>query len=82
MFSIIYHLFMNPGEAGMFLAIGFIPMLIALEMVYRMGRAIVKRGDVSPLVLQNRLIMLFACELEMSPLSPPQPPITLSISFL
>ena len=27
---------MNLGEVGMFLAIGFVPTLIALEMVYRM----------------------------------------------
>jgi hypothetical protein len=36
---------MNLGEALMFLAIGFIPTLIALEMVYRMGRAIGKYGE-------------------------------------
>ena len=40
-----YYYVMNPGEAGMFLAIGFVPTLIALEMTYRMGRAIGKRGD-------------------------------------
>jgi hypothetical protein len=34
MASIAYHLVMNLGEAGMFLAIGLIPTLIALEMVY------------------------------------------------
>jgi hypothetical protein len=82
MFSVDYHLVMNLGKAGMFLAIGFIPTLIALEMVYRMGRAIAKLGEVSALVLQNRLTMHFACELGMSPLSSPQPTITMSISFL
>ncbi len=38
---------MNLGEAGMFLAIGFVPTLIALEIVYRMSRAISKRGKIS-----------------------------------
>jgi hypothetical protein len=51
---------MNPGEAAMFLAVGFIPTLIALEMVYRMGRAIGKRGEISSLAHHNKLKMLFA----------------------
>ncbi|HEY9406195.1 MAG TPA: hypothetical protein VIP53_01965 [Nitrososphaera sp.] len=51
---------MNLGEAVMFLAIGFIPTLIALEMVYRMRRAIGKRGEDSSLAQQNRRRMLFA----------------------
>jgi hypothetical protein len=51
---------MNLGEAVMFLAIGFIPTLIALEMVYRIGRAIGKRGEDSSPAQQNRLRMLFA----------------------
>ena len=38
---------MNLGEVGMFVAVGFVPTLIALEMVYRMGRAIGKRGEIS-----------------------------------
>lgn len=54
------HQIMNFGKAVMFLAIGFIPTLIALEMVNRMGRAIGKRGEVSSLAQQNRLRMLFA----------------------
>ncbi len=37
---------MNFFEAGMFVAVGFVPMLIALELVYRMGRAIGKRGEI------------------------------------
>jgi hypothetical protein len=41
---------MNLGEAAVFLAIGFVPTLIALEMVYRMGRAIGKRGEISSVV--------------------------------
>jgi hypothetical protein len=52
---------MNPGEAAMFLAVGFVPTLIALEMVYRMGRAIGKRGEI-PLQppQRSKLRMLFA----------------------
>lgn len=55
-----HHHIMNFGKAVMFLAIGFIPTLIALEMVNRMGRAIGKRGEVSSLAQQNGLRMLFA----------------------
>jgi hypothetical protein len=40
---------MNLGEAAMFLAVGFVPTLIALEMVYRMGKAIGRRGKVPSL---------------------------------
>jgi hypothetical protein len=51
---------MNPGEVGMFLAVGFVPTLIALEMVYRMGRAIGKRGEIQSLAQHNnKLKMLF-----------------------
>ena len=51
---------MNPGEAAMFLAVGFVPTLIALEMVYRMGRAIGKRGEIPLPPEHNKLRMLFA----------------------
>ncbi len=51
---------MNFGEVGMFVAIGFVPTLVALEMVYRMGRAIGKRGEISSVMHRNRLRMLFA----------------------
>jgi hypothetical protein len=52
---------MNLGEAGMFVAVGFIPTLIALEMVYRMGRAIGRRGEISSLGQRHgKLRMLFA----------------------
>ena len=51
---------MNLGEAGMFVAVGFVPTLIALEMVYRMGRAIGKRGEISSVGKHNKLKMLFA----------------------
>jgi hypothetical protein len=51
---------MNLGEGAIFFAIGFVPTLIALEMVYRMGRAIGKRGEISSAAQHNRLRMLFA----------------------
>ncbi len=53
---------MNLGEAGMFVAVGFVPTLIALELVYRMGRAIGRRGEIPSLVAQhhNKLRALFA----------------------
>jgi hypothetical protein len=46
---------MNLGEAAMFLSVGFVPTLIALEMVYRMGRAIGKRGEIPSLANSNKL---------------------------
>ena len=51
---------MNLGEVATFLTIGFAPTLVALEMVYRMGRAIGKRGEISFLVEHNKLRTLFA----------------------
>jgi hypothetical protein len=52
---------MNFIEAGMFVAVGFVPTLIALELVYRMGRAIGRRGEISSLAQNhNKLRMLFA----------------------
>jgi hypothetical protein len=52
---------MNPGEAATFLAVGFVPTLIALELVYRMGRAIGKRGEIPSLVQHNnKMKTLFA----------------------
>jgi hypothetical protein len=39
----------DPGQAAMFLAVGFVPTLIALELVYRMGRAIGRRGEIPSL---------------------------------
>jgi hypothetical protein len=52
---------MTPGEAITFVAIGFVPTLIALELVYRMGRAIGRRGEISSLAHNNnKLKMLFA----------------------
>jgi hypothetical protein len=54
---------MNPGEVATFLAIGFVPTLVALEMVYRMGRAIGKRGDIPSLGQHNgKLKMLLSAE--------------------
>ncbi len=49
---------MNVGEAAIFVAIGFIPTLVALELVYRMGRAIGKRGEISSVAEHNRLKFL------------------------
>jgi hypothetical protein len=51
---------MNPGEAAMLLAVGFVPTLIALEVVYRMGKAIGKRGEIPLLAERSKLKMLFA----------------------
>jgi hypothetical protein len=52
---------MNFVEAGMFVAVGFVPTLIALELVYRMGKAIGRRGEISSLAQRhNKLRMLFA----------------------
>jgi hypothetical protein len=51
---------MNGVEAAIFVAVGFIPTLIALELVYRMGRAIGKRGEISTAVQHNRLTSMFA----------------------
>ncbi len=53
--------YMNPVEATMLVAIGFIPTLIALELSYRMGRAIGRRGEISSLKQHNnKLRVLFA----------------------
>ena len=52
---------MNLGEAVTYLAIGSVPTLIALELVYRMGRAIGKRGEISSFLRHdNKLEMLSA----------------------
>jgi hypothetical protein len=52
---------MNFGEAAMFLAVGFVTTLIALELVYRMGKAIGRRGEISSLAQHNgKLSKLFA----------------------
>jgi len=52
---------MNFAEGTMFVAVGFIPTLIALEMVYRMGRAIGRRGEIPSLAQRHsKLKMLFA----------------------
>ena len=52
----------NLAEAGMLVAVGFVPTLIALEVVYRMGRAIGRRGEISSLAARHssKLGMLFA----------------------
>ena len=48
-----YYKVMNPGDAAMFVAVGFVPTLIALEIVYRMGRAIGRRGEIPSLEQYN-----------------------------
>ena len=45
----------------MFLAIGFVPTLFVLELVYRMGKAIGRRGEVHPLC--HSLIVGLGCYL-------------------
>lgn len=40
---------MNLAEAGILVAVGFVPTLIALEVAYRGGRAIGRRGEISSL---------------------------------
>jgi hypothetical protein len=49
---------MVPGEAAMYLAIGFVPTLVALELVYRMGRAIGRRGEGPRLAHDTKLRLL------------------------
>jgi hypothetical protein len=52
---------MNLGEAAIFLAVGFVPTLFALEMVYRMGKAIGRLGEISSLASHHATLrMLFA----------------------
>ncbi len=51
---------MNLGQAAIFMAIGFVPTLIALELEFRMGKAIGKCGEYSSVVEHNRLKSLFA----------------------
>ncbi len=55
-----YYQVMDFVEGATFLAIGFVPTLIALEIVYRMGRAIGKRGEISSLAQHGKLKMLFS----------------------
>jgi hypothetical protein len=52
---------MNLAEAGMLVAVGFVPTLIALEVAYRRGRAIGRRGEISSLAQHNNKLkkMLF-----------------------
>ena len=53
-----YYKVMNPGEIAMFVAVGFVPTLIALELVYRMGRAIGRRGEPPRLAQDSKLKLL------------------------
>jgi hypothetical protein len=48
-------------KQDIFLAVAFVPALIALEMVYRMGKAIGRRGETSSLAQHHKMLrMLFA----------------------
>jgi hypothetical protein len=49
---------MNPAEAVMFMAIGFVPTLVASELAYRRGRAIGRRREISSLAQHNKLKMV------------------------
>jgi hypothetical protein len=51
---------MNLGEAVTYLAIRFVPTLIALELVYRMGRAIGKRGEISSLLRHDNTVEMLS----------------------
>ena len=55
---------MNSAEAAVFVAVGFVPTLIALELLYRMGKrmgkAVGKPGEISSVVHRNRLTAMFA----------------------
>ena len=83
MFSIAYHQVVNLGEAEMCLAIGFAPTLIALEMIYRMGRAIVKwGGSFIASIAKEAENALRVRDRDESSLSPTQPPVVQSVSFL
>jgi hypothetical protein len=44
-------------EGAMLLAIGFVSTLIALEIVYRMGKATGERGEISSLAQHGKLKM-------------------------
>jgi hypothetical protein len=51
---------MNLCEGAIFLAVGFVPTLIALEMVYRMDRGIGTREEISSLASHHKTLrMLF-----------------------
>ena len=51
---------MNLGEAAIFLAVGFVPTLIALEMVYRMGKAIGRRGEILSLAPRHKTLRILS----------------------
>ncbi len=58
-FLLNYYQVMDFVEGAMLLVFGFVSMLIALEIVYRIGRAIGKRREISSLAQHGKLKMLF-----------------------
>lgn len=59
-FFLNYYQVMDFVEGAMLLVIGFVSTLIALEIVYRIGKAIGKRGEISSLARHGKLKMLFS----------------------
>lgn len=59
-FFLNYYQVMDFVEGAMLLVIGFVSTLIALEIVYRIGKAIGKRGEISSLAQHGKLKMLFS----------------------
>lgn len=55
-----YYQIMDFVQGAMLLVIGFVSTLIALEIVYRIGKAIGKRGEISSLAQHGKLKMLFS----------------------
>jgi hypothetical protein len=55
-----YYQVMEFVQGAMLLVIGFVSTLIALEIVYRIGKAIGKRGEISSLAQHGKLKMLFS----------------------
>jgi hypothetical protein len=55
-----YYQVMDFVQGAMLLVIGFVSTLIALEIVYRIGKAIGKRGEISSLAQHGKLKMLFS----------------------
>ena len=55
-----YYQVMEFVQGAMLLVIGFVSTLIALEIVYRIGKAIGKRGEISSLAQHGKLKMFFS----------------------
>ncbi len=59
-FLLNYYQVMDFVEGAMLLVIGFVSTLIGLEIVYTIGRAIGKRGEISSLAQHGKLKMFFS----------------------